>query len=249
VNCDRPGHGHGPNDGSFAHVTALYGVLDTLRQRYPSLLIENCSGGGNRLDFAMMRYTDVGWMADQTAPSVRTRHNLEGLSLIFPPSYLLSFVTELGWEPLHHSPDLAKYVRSRMGGVLGLSFRSAWLGDDDLAAIGAQIALAKRLRPILTSATATLLTAQANSDETQWDVLQEAGPDGSVVLFAFENVGATGSMTVVPSSLRPDLIYLVVSADSGPLGQSTGADLMAGGILLQTSQTSAAHILSLVPQP
>jgi hypothetical protein len=40
-----------------------------------------------------------------------------------------------------------------------------------------------------------------------------------------------------------------VSADSGPLGQSTGADLMAGGILLQTSQISAAHVLSLVPQP
>ena len=84
VNCDRAGHGHGPSDGSFAHVTALYGVLDTLRQRYPRLLIENCSGGGNRLDFGMMQYTDVAWMDDQTAPSVRVRHNLEGLSLIFP---------------------------------------------------------------------------------------------------------------------------------------------------------------------
>jgi alpha-galactosidase len=62
VNCDRQGHGHGPTDGSFAHVSALYGILDMLRSRYPSMLIENCSGGGNRLDFAMMKYTDVAWM-------------------------------------------------------------------------------------------------------------------------------------------------------------------------------------------
>src|SRR5262249_26936749 len=43
VNCDRPGHGHGTTDGSFAHVTALYQILDALRQRFPNLLIENCS--------------------------------------------------------------------------------------------------------------------------------------------------------------------------------------------------------------
>ena len=249
VNCDRAGHGHGPSDGSFAHVTALYGVLDTLRQRYPRLLIENCSGGGNRLDFGMMQYTDVAWMDDQTAPSVTVRHNLEGLSLIFPTSYLLSFLTDLGWEPLHHSPDLLKYARSRMGGVFGLSFRSAWLTNDDLTVIGAQIALVKRLRPNLTSATATLLTRQASSDGAQWDILQEAGPDGSIVLFAFESVGAASAIRVVPSNLQPGTTYLVVSADSGPLGQSTGADLMSGGILLQPSRITAAHLLSLVPQP
>ena len=52
----------------------------TLRERYPNLLIENVSGGGNRLDFGMLRYTDAAWMDDRTAPSVHVRHNLEGLS-------------------------------------------------------------------------------------------------------------------------------------------------------------------------
>ena len=136
-----------------------------------------------------------------------------------------------------------------MVGVLGLSFRSVWLTDDDLSTIRAQIALVKRLRPNLTSATATLLTRQASSDEAQWDVLQEAGPDGSIVLFAFESVGAASSIRVVPSNLQPEATYLVISADSGPLGQSTGADLMAGGILLQPSRITAAHLLSLMPQP
>ena len=34
--------------------------------RFPDLTIENCSGGGNRLDLGLMRYTDVGWMDDRT---------------------------------------------------------------------------------------------------------------------------------------------------------------------------------------
>src|SRR6185295_18409634 len=131
VNCDREGHGHGASDGNFAHVSALYQVLESLRQKYPSLTIENCSGGGNRLDLGMLRYTDVGWMDDNTTPSIKVRHNIQGLSLIFPPAYLLSFLANLGWEPLHNSPDLPMYVRSRMQGVMGLSFQSAWLSDDD----------------------------------------------------------------------------------------------------------------------
>src|SRR5205807_1189528 len=61
LNCDRAGHGHGAGDGNFAQITGLYDVLSQLRDRYPDLLIENVSGGGNRLDLGMLRYTDVAW--------------------------------------------------------------------------------------------------------------------------------------------------------------------------------------------
>src|SRR5581483_6975227 len=123
VNCDRDGHGHGATDGNFAHVTALYQILATLRDQYPNLLIENVSGGGNRLDLGMLRFTDAAWMDDRTAPSVHVRPNIEGLSAVFPPAYLLSFVTDHDTEPLHVSPDLPLYFRSRMAGALCLCFR------------------------------------------------------------------------------------------------------------------------------
>ena len=58
----------------------------------PTLLIENCSGGGNRLDLGLMRYTDVGWMDDRTSPSAHVRHNLQGLTTFLPPAYLLSYL-------------------------------------------------------------------------------------------------------------------------------------------------------------
>src|SRR5207248_516487 len=139
VNCDRAGHGHGATDGNFAQVSGLYQVLEALRAQYPDLLIENVSGGGNRLDFGMLRYTDVAWMDDRTTPSVHVRHNLEGLAAAFPPAYLLSFVTDQVGEPLHDAPDLPLYVRSRMGGALGLCFRTADLSADDGVDLGKEI--------------------------------------------------------------------------------------------------------------
>ena len=82
--CDRPEHGHTADGGGYAHIRGLYAVLDALRQRFPSLLIENCSGGGHRLDAGLLRLTDTGWMDDTTAPAAHVRHNIEGLTSVFP---------------------------------------------------------------------------------------------------------------------------------------------------------------------
>ena len=39
----------------------LYEVLAYLRARFPKLVIENCSGGGNRMDFGIIRYAHTTW--------------------------------------------------------------------------------------------------------------------------------------------------------------------------------------------
>ncbi|HZT76569.1 MAG TPA: glycoside hydrolase family 36 protein [Vicinamibacterales bacterium] len=248
VNCDRDGHGHGATDGNFAHVTALYQILATLRDQYPNLLIENVSGGGNRLDLGMLRYTDAAWMDDRTAPSVHVRHNIEGLSAIFPPAYLLSFVTDHDTEPLHDSPDLSLYFRSRMAGALGLCFRSDGFSDDDLAGITREIGIYKSMRDTQRAAAAALLTGQAlNTDGgPAWDVLQESASDNAQSLVcAYQSDSGTDTMTVTPTGLIAGATYQVESVDTGPLGTATGADLMTGGIRLVQSPNSAAHILLL----
>jgi alpha-galactosidase len=248
VNCDRAGHGHGATDGSFMHVNALYGILAQLRQQYPGMQIENCSGGGNRIDFAMMQYTDVAWMSDQTSPSVRVRHNIEGLSLVFPPAYLLSFLVDVGWEPLHNPPDLALYARSRMMQRFGLSARTLWLSDADIDAISGQIAFYKRLRPLLTAGSMSALTAQANGDETQWDVVQETGAAGGVAIFAFNGAAAPPTTVVSPVNIPASTLFQVVSIDGSIRGTLSGADLAASGVSLSRSSSTAAQILLFFPQ-
>jgi alpha-galactosidase len=246
-NCDREGHGDGPSDGNFAHTRGLYDLLGQLRERYPSLLIENVSGGGNRLDLGMLRYTDVAWMDDRTAPSVLVRHNLEGVSSVLPPAYLLSFALDDAGEPLHRATDLALYLRSRMEGVLGFCVRTQEFADEELADIAAQIAAYKSVRDALATGSATLLTAQATvTNSPAWDALQIREADGQrVVIEAFQSDSGTARVTIVPHDLDPASTYDVQSMDTGPLESATGEDLMSGGIELDTLAGSAAHLLLL----
>src|SRR4051812_17593883 len=250
VNCDRGGHEHGAADGNFVHTGALYDLMSQLRDRYPALLIENVSGGGNRLAIGMLRFTDVAWMDDRTAPSVHVRHNLQGLSSVFPPAYLLSFVTDHDAGPLHDAPDLPLYFRSRMAGALGLCFRSDSFTEDENAEMAHEIDIYKATRDTVGDAAATLLTRQAGPDDgPTWDVLEERSADtGEIVLTAVQSDAGTSTVNVKPADLDETTSYQVQSVDSGILGTATGAALMSGGIDILESPNSAAHILIITRQ-
>jgi alpha-galactosidase len=199
----------------------------------------------------MLRYSDVAWMDDRTAPSVHVRHNLQGLSAVFPPAYLLSFVTDHETEPLHDAPDLPLYFRSRMGGALGLCFRGDGFSEGDETSMAREIAIYKALRDTLSVAAAALLTRQTSTtDPPAWDVLQEtAWGDTQVVLSAFQSDDGDRTINVKLSGLIPDAEYIVQSVDAGVLGTATGKDLMNGGIDIVQSPTSAAHILIIAARP
>src|SRR5262249_11331160 len=151
---------------NFAHVNGLYDILASLRAEYPTLLIENCSGGGRRLDLGMARYTDAAWVDDRTAPSAHVRHNVEGLSAVFPPAYLLPFLVDSQTDPLHGAPDLLLYLRSRMEGAFGLSLRAGQFTAAESAAVAHEIDLYKTLRDGMGAAGgAAMLTAQADAGD------------------------------------------------------------------------------------
>lgn len=55
------------NIGQGLHLNrmAYYDFLDTIRSRYPGLIIENCSSGGMRLEYGMLSRTDMASITDQ----------------------------------------------------------------------------------------------------------------------------------------------------------------------------------------
>jgi alpha-galactosidase len=247
INCNRSGHGHGTADGNFAHVNGLYEVLSTLRSRYPDLLIENVSSGGNRMDLGMLRYSDAGWMDDRTIPSVKVRHNIQGLGTIFPPAYLLSFVMPDADERLHDSPDLRLIFRSRMMGILGLCFRTGEYEGDEATAMATRIANYKVLRGTASRSAGRLLTPQAGApDYPAWDAWQTT-TDGRrhVVIWAFQSDRGVRSVAVKAGGLRSRGTYEVQTFDRGHLGTLSGTDLMEDGVPLVALQTTDAHVIVL----
>ena len=226
VNNTRPLAGAGPSDGNFRHVTGLYQVLAALKERFPWLLIENCSGGGNRLDLGLMRYTDAGWMDDRTSPSAHVRHNLQGLTTFLPPAYLLSYLLHDATEPMHDAADLALYARSRMPGVFGLSFPPDSLDERDIERVRAETDRWKALRGLQQTASAVLVSPQVLGTQSgPWDgtLLVSPGLD-QAVLYAFQNDGEVAGVNMRLRGLDRTFEYVVVSDREGELGVMTGAE-------------------------
>ncbi len=146
------------------HVSALQQLLATLRDRYPDLLIENCSGGGNRLEPSMLAFSDTAWMDDRSSSAPHVRHNLQGLSTIMPPSSLLSFVFGNEWEGEGDDNDLPNAFRSRMPGILGATWRTDELNDESRSGMRQEIGTYKALRDALPDRSAQLLTLQVDDD-------------------------------------------------------------------------------------
>jgi alpha-galactosidase len=251
INCNRTDHDHGPRDGNFAQVRGLYEIWQALRERYPDLLVENVADGGSRLDFGSLRYADSAWMDDRTRPSVHVRHNLQGLSSVFPPGYLLSFVVDDTSESLTVSPDPLAELRSRMAGVLGFAYRSPGLLSRISDAFAQAIVDYRQFRDILQDADAILLSEQAPSIDPAWDVLEELNPaTGEAVLFAYQQPDARDRVLLRPVGLRADATYAVQSLDTGALGTTTGDELMRDGIEVIQGNGTQAHILILrIPSP
>ena len=246
VVCNRPGHGHPVDGGNFAHVQGLYEIRRALRARYPALVIENCSGGGRRLDFAATTLADTAWMDDRTTPSEHVRHNLEGLATVFPASYLLSYVMPHEAEPMAGARDMPLLMRSRMPGVLGLAVDFDQLDSLDRELIKQDVVLSATIKEVQADAATYVLTPQARTGP-DWEVVQQQSiSSGRGVIFAFDR-GRSERVTVRLRQLERAMVYQLSSIDRGRLGFATGASLMDQGLDIRTAAESAAQVITIDP--
>jgi hypothetical protein len=80
-----------------------------------------------------------------------------------------------------------------------------------------------------------------------WDASEEVSDSGAAVIRAFQSDPGTVTFRAVPANLDSTAVYEVRSVDSGIFGRATGAEIMADGIDLTMSPTSAAHLIVLMP--
>jgi alpha-galactosidase len=103
----------------FGHVRAYHAVLDRLRAAHPRLRIEACSGGGGRVDPAVLARTDQVWISDNTdaADRLTIQH---GYSQLYPVRTMAAWVTDVPNQQTGRSIPLRFRFHSAMSGVLGV---------------------------------------------------------------------------------------------------------------------------------
>jgi alpha-galactosidase len=131
--------------GYRAQVHAVYSLMQRIRKAHPQLEIESCSGGGGRIDFAVLRHTHRVWTSD--CIDALTRVNVQhGFLQFFPPEIMGAHV---GTAPAHttgRTQSMAFRAAVALPGHLGVELDVRQLDDAQSQELRAWIALYKELR-------------------------------------------------------------------------------------------------------
>ena len=90
-------HGGTGGAGYRAQVLAVYALMARVRAAHPLVEIESCSGGGGRIDFAVLRHTHRVWTSD-CIDAVSRLDIQRGFAQFFPPEIMGSHI---GTAPAH----------------------------------------------------------------------------------------------------------------------------------------------------
>lgn len=219
--CNRCDHGHGAGDGLFAHFAGYFAVLRRIRDKYPHVVLENCSSGGLRIDLGIARHTHASFLSDPDWPE----HSLQlfwGATTMLAPDATLRFTFSewMGKNPPQsfdpHAAGLTAkqfdyYTRIGMLGGLAYSQRlpdlPAWMAERILT----HNELYKNVvRRFVREADLYKLTAQPirGGGGDRWAAFQYAMPDGSDhLVFVFRLTGGERTRRLRLHALEPDRIY------------------------------------------
>lgn len=140
-----PGGALAGRPGYRAQVHAVYALLARLRAAHPGVEIESCSGGGGRIDFAVLRHTHRVWTSDNIDALSRLAIQ-RGCLQFFPPEVMGAHV---GTAPAHttgRSQNMAFRATVALPGHLGVELDARQLGEAEAAELRGWIAVHKQLR-------------------------------------------------------------------------------------------------------
>ena len=131
--------------GYRAQAHALYALMARLRAAHPDVEIETCSGGGGRIDFAVLRHTQRVWTSD--CIDALSRVDIQrGFLQFFPPEIMGAHV---GTAPAHttgRTQTMAFRAAVALPGHLGVELDVRHLDAAARAELKGWIALHKRWR-------------------------------------------------------------------------------------------------------
>jgi len=209
------------------HTEGLYGILGWLKEQFPHVALESCSGGGGRIDLGILRYANTFWPSDHTDPYERLFIQ-EGYSLFYPPAAMTCWVTD--------SPDkagragrcsVAYKFHSAFCGLLGIGSDIRKLSSEETQEYRRRISEYKEIRDTVQSGDLFRLS----SPRTGFTAVEYI-KDRQVVVLAFLHSQMFGDLPgpLRLAGLEPDAKY---AAPDGT--RYAGSTLMNRGIWLELS--------------
>ncbi|MFO7973061.1 MAG: alpha-galactosidase [Candidatus Hydrogenedentota bacterium] len=198
------------------YINGLYAMLDELMRRHPSLLIEQCSSGGRRIDLETIRRGHTFWKSDDTRDQALMRFHQTGGNY-----FLLGGHLNTNYCDFKSTNELL----GLFGGPLGFGANFRALDAEAKEAIRKTIAAYKNVRHFLNLDYYPLFPQ--TRQETDWVGWQFHDPEaraGYFITFRPEP-SRYGTAQVRLRGLEPDATYRLRNLMSGEEQTATGVEL------------------------
>ena len=207
----------GMNENKY--ITNLYTFLDTLRARFPDLVIDNCASGGRRIDIEMLKRCLIMWRSDY---SCHDGFTVEGYQY---HTQNLNY-----WLPLHAAGMRADMLNDYVV-VSGLGMENLFSVSDHYAdRCQATVALYESFRPYLYGDYYQLLTPTFDTTSVQaYELFRPDLNKGALVVMNRKD-SAAAEVTLKPRGLDPDARYVLRDQSGSAVSEPmTGKELAETG--------------------
>jgi alpha-galactosidase len=220
------------------HVQGVYEIKGRLKEEFPDVTLECCSGGGGRVDYGVLRFCEIALASDNHDPLARLLIQ-EGYSYVFPAKTMGSWVTDVPSALTSRSLPLKFMFHMAMMGAMGIQSNILQWDEQEIEYAKEMIRLYKEIRPVIQEGDLYRLSS-LRSDHMA--AVQYVGPEAEhSVIFAFMHSNCAKDMpvpniiiwakprfeyTIYPKGLVPDRRYQV----EGEQRLRSGEALMSTGI-------------------
>lgn len=156
----------------YRYMKGLYRVVYTLVDRFPNILFEACSAGGNRFDLGMMYYMPQTWASDNSESNSRL-YIQEGTLYGYPQNTIGSHVSICPNHQTLFSTSLESRFNVAAVGAFGYELDLEQLNEEELDTIKSQIKFYKENRELLQQGTYYRLDTLTDNESGGWMIVDE----------------------------------------------------------------------------
>ncbi|HET6625125.1 MAG TPA: alpha-galactosidase [Nocardioidaceae bacterium] len=236
---------HGGRPAVHGQTTALYRLLDELREAHPALAIESCASGGGRVDLGILWRTDRIWPSD-TIDALERQHIQRWTTLLVPPEMM---GTHVGGPEAHttgRQHRLGFRAATALIGHFGVEWDIMRASPEERDELAAWIALHKELRGLIASGS----VVHGDHPDPALLVTGVVAPDASEAVYVVAAVASLSTQTPTPlrlCGLDPSQRYEIARIGPDTAGPDplvlAGSTLVHAGVRLPVLAPESALVL------
>ncbi len=267
--CDDPNHDHGAGDGEWAQIHGYYYVMQELRKTFPDLMIMNSSGGSQRGDFGIARYSNCIHPHDNAAPSAKQRRFMHGTGCMYPTSYQANVLIDYSDLPSDNfyqiwqqrpadriiGPERFEWrVLNRLLGYFAIGLEVSASPDFQRAILKKANAFYKRIRRCTHGDRYVLAGPQVLYEPyyweaDNWEVYQQMAREKDLcAVYFYRCLSPQAEFTAKLRGLDPHAHYHAEFYSGRAERDYTGAELMETGFTCRLERPKSAEIMLLTRQ-